>query len=125
MSRSPDLDALGGIPRDREGPVFAAPWEAQAFALAVRLYERGCFTWREWTEALAAEIAAARARGDVTTTYYHHWLTALEGLVASKGLASLVELQRRRDEWDRAVRATPHGQPIELARGQEPHDRRA
>jgi len=125
MSASPDLDALGGIPRDREGPVFAAPWEAQAFALAVRLHERGCFTWREWTDALAAEIAAARVRADATTTYYEHWLAALERLVASKGLASPGELRRRRDEWDRAVRATPHGKPIELARGQEPDDRRA
>ena len=60
MSERPDLDALPAIPRDREGPVFAEPWEAQAFALAVRLHERGCFTWREWTDALAAEIGAAR-----------------------------------------------------------------
>ena len=125
MSERPDLDALPAIPRDREGPVFAEPWEAQAFALAVRLHERGCFTWREWTDALAAEIAAARQRGDTTTTYYQHWLAALEALVAGKGLASREELQRRRDEWDRAVRATPHGRPIELARGQEPGDRPA
>lgn len=116
---SVDLDALPAIPRDREGPVFRAPWEAQAFGLAVALHERGHFTWKEWTERLAAEIAQARARGepDDGTRYYEYWLAALERLAADKGLVGLAELRVRRDEWDRAARATPHGQPIELERG--------
>ncbi len=114
----PDLDALPRIPRDAEGPVFRAPWEAQAFALAVTLHERGHFTWKEWAERLAAEIAAAAARGepDDGTRYYERWLAALEKLVAEKGLVGLGELAVRKDEWDRAARATPHGQPIELGR---------
>jgi nitrile hydratase accessory protein len=112
----PDLGALAGLPRDADGPVFRAPWEAQAFAMAVRLHERGLFTWREWTEGLAAEIAAARERGepDDGTRYYEHWLTALERLAAAKGLVSLSELLTRKDAWDRAARATPHGRPVEL-----------
>jgi nitrile hydratase accessory protein len=118
VSRIPDLSALPAIPRDQDGPVFAAPWEAQAFAMTVRLHERGHFTWREWTDAITAEIAAARVRGDVTTPYYEHWLAALEKLVAAKGLVSRPDLLKRKDEWDRAARATPHGQPIVLQRGQ-------
>ena len=119
MSERPDLDALPAIPRDREGPVFAEPWEAQAFALAVRLHERGCFTWREWTDALAAEIGAARQRGDTATGHYLVPCLLPSSLAGGAGCQS--EAQRRRhDEWDRAVRATPHGRPIELARGQEP-----
>ena len=47
-------------------PVFAEPWEAQAFALAVSLSERGVFTWSEWTEAVAA---APEQLG-----YYERWL---------------------------------------------------
>ena len=111
-----DLEGLPAIPRDADGPVFRAPWEAQAFGIAVTLHERGSFTWREWTDALAAEIAAARARGepDDGSGYYLYWLSALEKLVASKGLVLRDELLRRKDEWDRAARATPHGQPIEL-----------
>src|SRR6059036_1699419 len=58
-----DLDALPAIPRDAEGPVFRAPWEAQAFGMAVMLHARGHFTWKEWAERLAGEIAAAQARG--------------------------------------------------------------
>lgn len=111
------------MPRDAEGPVFREPWEAQAFAMAVALHERGSFTWTEWAAALADEIKAAQAAGDPDTgeTYYRHWLAALEKLVASKALASKGELATRRDQWDRAARATPHGQPIELANDPEAH----
>jgi nitrile hydratase accessory protein len=121
----PDLGALPELPRRAGAPVFREPWEAQAFAMAVQLHERGIFTWSEWAEALAAEIKAAQAAGDPDTgdTYYRHWLAALEKLVAAKALASRVELETRRDQWDRAARATPHGQPIEL--GNDPEFRRA
>lgn len=110
------LDALPAIPRDAEGPVFRAPWEAQAFAMAVMLHERGHVTWKEWAARLADEIAAARARGeeDDGSRYYYFWLAALEKLVADKRLVMADELAARKDAWDRAARETPHGQPIEL-----------
>lgn len=102
--------------RDEE-PVFAAPWEAQAFALAVALHARGAFTWNEWTQALAAVIAEAGVRGeqDDGRRYYEHWLTALERVSAEKGMLSEPALHERRHEWEEAARRTPHGQPIELA----------
>ena len=108
--------ALPGLPRDADGPVFAEPWEAQAFALAVALHERGVFTWPEWAAALAAEIRHAQAAGDPDTggTYYRHWLAALERLVADKGVTDRGALARYRDAWDHAADRTPHGQPIEL-----------
>jgi nitrile hydratase accessory protein len=111
-----DFRALPALPRDGAGPVFKAPWEAQAFAMAVSLHARGVFTWREWADALAAELAAATARGepDDGTHYYEHWLAALEKLVAVKKLVAGQELERRMDEWGAAARATPHGKPIEL-----------
>ncbi len=117
-AKTPDLAALPALPGDEAGPVFRAPWEAQAFAMAVRLHERGHFTWSEWAGRLAAEIAAVRARGepDNGSQYYTHWLAALEKLVAEKGLLAARELEVRRDEWKEAARATPHGQPIELRR---------
>ena len=108
--------ALPEIPRDDDGPVFRAPWEAQAFAMALALHERGVFTWSEWAEALGQEIKRAQADGDPDTgeTYYRHWLATLEGLVAKKGVASSEMLLRYRDAWDRAADRTPHGSPIEL-----------
>ena len=113
-----DAMRLPGLPQNGSEPVFRAPWEAQAFALTLNLFERGCFTWKEWAEHLGAEIAAARGRGDDEdgSRYYEYWLAALEKIVASKGLVATSELAIRKDEWDRAARETPHGQPIELPR---------
>ena len=113
---TPDLGALPAIPKDDEGPVFNAPWEAQAFGMALALHERGCFAWKEFVRHLTGEIAAAKARGesDDGSHYYEYWLTALEKLVAVKGLVLTKELRVRKDAWDRAARATPHGQPIVL-----------
>lgn len=114
----PGPDVLPGLPRDDGGPVFNEPWQAQIFAMAVRLHESGQFSWAEWAEHLGAEIMAAQASGDpdLGDTYYDHWLRALEKLVAEKGLIDRDELTARRDAWDRAARATPHGEPIVLGR---------
>src|SRR5215470_3775148 len=89
-------EAVPSIPRDAEGPVFREPWEAQAFAMALALHERGLFTWPEWATTLAGEIKRAQAAGDPDTgeTYYHHWLNTLERLVAEKGVTSAQTLAR-------------------------------
>lgn len=114
---SAGLNALPGIPRDGEQPVFSAPWQAQAFAMTLALHQKGLFTWTEWAQALADQIKTAQLAGDADLgdTYYQHWLAALEGLVAAKGLSSEAELHRYRDAWDHAADRTPHGQPIELS----------
>ena len=108
--------AIQGIPRDDAGPVFREPWEAQAFAMALALHERGLFSWTEWASALADQIKRAQAAGDPDTgeTYYRHWLATLEHLVAAKGVATTETLHRYRDAWDHAADRTPHGMPIEL-----------
>ena len=105
-----------GVPQSEDGPVFREPWEAQAFAMAVSLHQRGLFTWPEWAATLADEIKRAQAAGDPDTgeTYYHHWLSALERLVAAKGVADPATLKRYREAWERAADATPHGEPIVL-----------
>ncbi len=111
------LAALPRLPRDSGGPVFAEPWEAQAFALAVKLSELGYFTWKEWGVALADELKAAVSRGDPDdgSRYYHHWLAALERLVTTRGLADPAALLARKEAWAEAYRRTPHGKPVELA----------
>lgn len=110
-------DLLPDQPTDGCGePVFAEPWMAQAFAMTVKLHEQGLFTWSEWAATLSGEIKKAQGAGDpdLGDTYYQHWLAALERLVAEKGASSQTEMAERKDAWDRAARATPHGQPIEL-----------
>jgi nitrile hydratase accessory protein len=111
------LAALPRLPRDEGGPVFAEPWQAQAFALAVRLSAQGHFTWKEWAAALADELKAAADRGepDDGSHYYEHWLAALERLVAEKGLSDPEALLERKEAWADAYRHTPHGKPVELS----------
>ena len=111
------ISELGQIPRDEDGPVFNAPWEASAFALAVRLSEQGHFTWQEWATALSREITRAQEGGDpdLGDTYYHHWVRALERLCSEKALVSQLDMDRRKDDWRRAYLNTPHGKPIELS----------
>jgi len=116
----PDLAAtfasLPRLPRDERGPVFEEPWQAQAFAVAVRLSEEGHFTWNEWAGALAAQLDVAARRGtpDDGSRYYEHWLAALECLVATKRLANAAELLERKDAWAEAYAHTPHGLPVLL-----------
>ena len=112
----PDLSSLPALPRDAGGPVFAEPWQAQAFALAVRLSEQGYFTWKEWAAALAGELKAAAARGEADdgSHYYDHWLRTLERLATAKGLTDSGELSQRKEAWADAYRHTPHGKPVQL-----------
>jgi nitrile hydratase accessory protein len=125
---SETLPDPAGRPRDEGAPVFREPWEAQAFAMTLVLYQRGLFSWPEWAEALAAQIASAQAAGDADLgdTYYRHWLAALEALVAAKGASSSEELRSYRHAWAHAADRTPHGQPIDLRPGDlelaESHD---
>jgi nitrile hydratase accessory protein len=116
MKRSENLAALPRLPRDQDGPVFAEPWQAQAFALAVRLSQKGHFTWKEWAATLAEELKMAAGRGepDDGAHYYEHWLAALERLVVAKGFSDPGAIIARKESWADAYRHTPHGQPVEL-----------
>ena len=112
----PPLEDLPRIPIDRDGPVFREPWEAQAFAVAIKLHESGLFTWVEWAESLSAEIAAAQKAGDpdLGDTYYQHWLKALETLVLAKTTLTAERLADRKRAWRKAAERAPHGEPILL-----------
>ena len=103
-------------------PVFAEPWEAYAFAIAVKLSEAGFFTWSEWSAALAEELAAASPNGepDDGSHCYHHWLAALERLVTAKNLVAPPSLRARKEEWTQAYRRTPHGSPVTLEAAPHP-----
>lgn len=114
------MPGLPRLPIDQDGgPVFAAPWEAKVFAMTVKAHDAGLFTWPEWADALGAELAKdgdGTGRGAAAAIgYYDHWLGAFEKLLAAKGIAEAGQLTALRDAWDAAARATPHGQPIELA----------
>ncbi len=108
--------ALSDLPSNQQTPTFNEPWEAQAFAITVAMQRRGVFSWDEWSATLGEQIKLAQANGDpdLGTTYYHHWLAALETLVVAKGIANPGTLMQYQEAWHRAAHRTPHGQPIEL-----------
>jgi len=112
-----NLASLPRIPRDDDGPVFSEPWQATAFALAVRLSAEGHFTWKEWAATLADELKIDAARGEAGdgSRYYHCWLAALENLVVSKRLSDAAALSAHKEAWAEAYRHTPHGKSVELA----------
>ena len=117
MSAVPSPAAgLPALPCDAQGPVFAAPWQATAFALTVALHERGVFGWDEWAARLSDAIRDAQAAGDpdLGDTYYVHWLTALERLLLERGIAAPLALAGLREAWRTAAEATPHGEPVRL-----------
>jgi nitrile hydratase accessory protein len=101
------------MPPGVDEPVFAEPWQAQAFALTVALHEKGLFSWSEWAETLSAEVKKPEAAAD-GHDYYDRWLAALEKLLAEKGVAQAPEVDAMASAWQRAAHATPHGKPIRL-----------
>ncbi len=109
---------LSEPPGHEAGPVFLEPWHAEAFSLAVALNRQGAFSWSEWTDLFAATLreVPAESSESVEAAYYRRWLLALERLVARKGLASVAEMARRKEEWRHAYLRTPHGHPVELKR---------
>jgi len=90
LSRIPDLQGVARIPLREGEPVFHAPWEARAFAMALRLFEQGHYTWQEFQDRLIVEIASPSASVEPgqgsSPGYYEHWLRALEKLLSDKGL---------------------------------------
>ena len=101
------------LPPGIDEPVFAEPWQAEAFALTVALHEKGLFSWGEWAATLSAEVKRPGASDD-GHDYYEHWLAALEKLLVSKGVAPTAEVDALAAAWERAAHATPHGKPILL-----------
>ena len=101
---------------DAGSGTFTEPWQAHAFALTLLLHERGLFTWGQWASALAAEIRRALAAGDSDdgSSYYLHWLNALEQILIDRQLGSAEQIHALEHAWEAAAARTPHGQPIEL-----------
>ncbi|MCJ2091781.1 MULTISPECIES: nitrile hydratase accessory protein [unclassified Methylobacterium] len=91
---------------------FAAPWEAQVFALVVSLQEAGLFTWAEWADRLGREIRPAD--GPEQAADYGAWLATLETILAERGIAAPDSVAVRTEAFLRAAAATPHGRPIRL-----------
>jgi nitrile hydratase accessory protein len=103
------------------GAVFDEPWQAQTLALADGLVQAGYFSPAQWAEALGAELKKADTSGapDTTETYYQAALAALEALTAAHADIPRAQVTERRNDWERAYLATPHGKPVLLSAEQK------
>jgi nitrile hydratase accessory protein len=94
-----DSDGPAAPPRDNGELVFAAPWESQAFGVALALHDAGCIDWEDFRQALIGEIGdfqAAHPSGE-GWSYYECWLRSLERLVKGTGLVTAGDLRARLD----------------------------
>jgi nitrile hydratase accessory protein len=86
------LDASGPAapPRDNGELVFRAPWESQAFGLALALTDAGLIGWEDFRQALISEIGAWEAAHPAGEgwSYYDCWLRALERVAGANGLVA-------------------------------------
>jgi len=90
---------------------FDHPWELRAFALAVAAYDTGHYDWSEFQLSLIESIRQWESSRDdpdaddldAHWSYYDHWLTALETVLADHGAISPDHL----DDRTRQVLATP------------------
>ena len=91
--------------RELDGPAFAEPWMAQAFACTVYLSRRGLFTWNEWVDVFSTEIKThPQQSGEAANAaYYRQWLAALETMVGLKRAASTAEISERQETWRKAI----------------------
>ncbi|MER8493513.1 nitrile hydratase accessory protein [Mesorhizobium sp. M1312] len=113
MNRRESKSVTATLPAGVEAPVFADPWQAEAFAMTVALHDKGLFSWGEWADALSAEVKKPGAASD-GHDYYEHWLATLENLLSAKGVAGKGDVDTLAAAWERAAHATPHGKPILL-----------
>ena len=115
-ARIANMDGQIALPRQNGALVFAAPWEARAFGIAVVLNEAGVYPWRDFSQGLAAETAAADQHG-MPTGYYERWLETLAKLAIARGLVTPEELEARTAEYasgvhdDHAHHHGPHDTP--------------
>ncbi len=104
-----------------DAPKFGEAWHAQVLAIADTLVTSGQISATDWAETLGAERDAdeSAGRADTEETYYAAALRALERLLDGTAIVASGDLKTRRDTWERAYLATPHGAPVELAAGEK------
>ena len=80
------VDPLPRQPTDNGEVVFDSPWQARAFAMAVKLNESGELDWKIWTQRFSSRIERFETQGEITSSddYYRLWLETLEEIVLAK-----------------------------------------
>ncbi len=83
---APIAEPIAGQPHANGELIFAAPWQARTFAMAVQLHQSGLFEWKEWAALLAHNIAEFEKHDAIADSdaYYQRWQETLEQIVREK-----------------------------------------
>ena len=85
------MHGLGPIVREDNEPYFHEPWEERVFGMFIAAFAGGVYNVDEFRHSIE-RMAPAHY---LTTSYYEHWLHAIETLSVEKGLVSRDELEAR------------------------------
>lgn len=90
------FDLPGGRPGESS---FEQPWEIRAFALAIAAHTAGELDWQVFQRALIDSIdeweSTRSGASDDSWSYYHHWVSALEEVLATAGAIDHEALESR------------------------------
>lgn len=86
------MHGMGGLDIEQHEPVFHAEWEQRMFAMFIACFAGGHFNVDEFRHAIERMAPASY----LATSYYEHWLHALETLLLEKGIIAQAELDARR-----------------------------
>ncbi len=84
MSAKSPLDAAfaePSLPRSNGAPVFDAPWQARALAMAVLTVERTGHEWDDFRRQLMAAV-----KNDPYRPYWDSWVMALDRFIDETAL---------------------------------------
>jgi len=81
----------GPIAPERNEPVFHAEWERRAFGVMLSVFAGGNYNVDEFRHA----IERMGAEHYLRSSYYEHWLHAVEQLLIEKGVIKASELEAK------------------------------
>jgi nitrile hydratase subunit beta len=85
------MHGIGPVVAEANEPPFHHEWERRVFALFVSVFGGGHYNVDEFRHAIE-QMDPAHYLG---SSYYEHWLHAIETLLIEKGVLTKAELQRK------------------------------
>lgn len=85
------MHGLGPINPEKNEPVFHEKWEGRAFALFASTFVFAGYTVDEFRHAIEQMPPAHY----LESSYYEHWMTAFETVLAKRGIVTREELDAR------------------------------
>lgn len=85
------MQGFGPIVREENEPYFHEKWEERVFGLFFGCFAGGHFN----VDMLRAEIERMPGAEYLSTSYYEHWLHAIESLLIANGTLSREQIDQR------------------------------